>query len=57
LNAESLDERLVSETLSTILKYEGDIRKAQEELKDFLRRAGERADLARAARAGKDLLH
>ncbi len=32
LNASELDEGLVSETLSIILKYEGDIRKAQGEL-------------------------
>ncbi len=57
LNADSLDENLVSETLSAILKYEGDIRKAQEELKDYLRRARERDGLAAAARAEKDLLH
>jgi len=37
LNVEALDETLVNETLSLILKYEGDIKKAQEELKRFLR--------------------
>src|SRR5712664_696061 len=36
LNVNTLDEQLVSETLSTILKYEGDIRKAQQELKEFV---------------------
>ncbi len=36
LNADRLDEALVNDTLSTILKYEGDIRKAQEELKEYL---------------------
>jgi len=36
LNVKSLDEQLVSETLSTILKYEGDIRKAQQELKEYV---------------------
>jgi MoxR-like ATPase len=37
LNAETLNEDLVNETLSLILKYEGDIKKTQEELKRFLR--------------------
>src|SRR5262245_31066508 len=36
LNVGSLDEALVNETLATILKYEGDIRKAQAELKDYV---------------------
>jgi len=36
LNVDQLDESVVNDTLSTILKYEGDIRKAQEELKAFL---------------------
>jgi MoxR-like ATPase len=36
LNIRSLDENLVQDTLSTILKYEGDIRKAQDELRDFV---------------------
>jgi len=57
LNADSLDENLVSETLSTILKYEGDIRKAQEELKDYLRRARAREAAGTGPRADKDLLH
>src|SRR5215471_5583231 len=39
LNVESLDQQLVADTLSTILKYEGDVRKAQEELKEYLRKA------------------
>jgi hypothetical protein len=34
----SLDQELVTETLDTIVKYEGDVRKAQEELKDYVRR-------------------
>ena len=38
LNVASLDEDLVRETLSTILKYEGDIRKAQDELREFVAR-------------------
>ncbi len=36
LNVQSLEEPLVQETLSTILKYEGDIRKGQDELRDFV---------------------
>ena len=39
LNVQSLDQELVNETLDTIVKYEGDVRKAQEELKDYVRRA------------------
>jgi MoxR-like ATPase len=35
LNVDNLDQDLVTETLSVILKYEGDIRKAQQELKEF----------------------
>src|SRR5512143_813873 len=35
LNVDSLDQELVNDTLSVILKYEADIRKAQQELKDF----------------------
>jgi MoxR-like ATPase len=37
LNADSLEDRLVEETLSVILKYEGDIHKAQSELAKILR--------------------
>src|SRR4029077_14139368 len=36
LNVKTLDEQLATETLSTILKYEGDIRKAQQELKEYV---------------------
>src|SRR5919201_2676651 len=36
LNVKTLDEQLVSETLATILKYEGDIRKAQQELREYV---------------------
>jgi MoxR-like ATPase len=38
LNVQSLDSALVDETLDTIVKYEGDVRKAQEELKEYMRR-------------------
>jgi MoxR-like ATPase len=36
LNASELDEATIEDTLSAILKYEGDIRKAQDELKQYL---------------------
>ena len=39
LNVQNLDQDLVNETLDTIVKYEGDVRKAQEELKEYVRRA------------------
>ena len=41
LNATELDERLVQDTLNVILKYEGDIRKAQAELGRLLERKPE----------------
>jgi len=55
LNAERLDEALVNDTLSAVLKYEGDIRKAQDELKAYLQAQRTRG----AAEPGddKDLLH
>jgi MoxR-like ATPase len=56
LNVASLDEQLVAETLSTILKYEGDIRKAQQELKDYVQL--QRAKLKTPRPEGdKDVLH
>jgi hypothetical protein len=59
LNIDTLDSTLVDDTLSTILKYEGDIRKAQQELKEYVARARAKAGAA-AATAGaseKDVLH
>ncbi len=67
LNAKELDEQVVNDTFSVILKYEGDIRKAQDELKDFLRAGkpaaaegepqdGDNADDAKPD-AKKDMLH
>jgi MoxR-like ATPase len=41
LNASELDEALVSETLNVILKYEGDIRKAEGELGRLITRKTE----------------
>jgi MoxR-like ATPase len=56
LNVASLDEALVNETLATILKYEGDIRKAQQELKDYVEK--QRAKMKVPHLEGdKDILH
>ncbi len=55
LNVQSLDQELVNETLDTIVKYEGDVRKAQEELKDYVRRV--RARRGTTAATDKDLLN
>ena len=59
LNVQSLDDALVDETLVTIVKYEGDVRKAQEELKEYLRKARTRRTGAEAAGSAddKDLLN
>ena len=56
LNIQSLDDQLVAETLSTILKYEGDIRKAQQELKEYvqLQRAKQKSP---RVEGDKDVLH
>ncbi len=58
LNVDTLDSELVNETLSTILKYEGDIRKAQQELKEYVAR--QKAKSARPTPGdtpAKDVLH
>ena len=59
LNVHSLDHDLANETLSVILKYEADIRKAQQELKDFreLQRAKQKTPAAASATSDKDVLH
>jgi MoxR-like ATPase len=58
LNVRTLDEQLVTDTLSTILKYEADIRKAQQELKDYVERQRAKAkSVARAGESDKDVLH
>ncbi len=59
LNVQSLDNALVDETLDTIVKYEGDVRKAQEELKEYLRKARTRRTGTEAAGSSddKDLLN
>lgn len=55
LNVKSLDDTLVNETLSTLMKYEADIRKAQQELKAYL--AVRKAKIsAPAGESDKDLL-
>lgn len=56
LNVHQLDEAVVNETLNTILKYEGDVRKAEAELKDYLQKQKAKAKAA-AAQSDKDLLH
>ncbi len=55
LNVQSLDEELVGETLDAIVKYEGDIRKAQEELREHLRQV--RARRGSATASDRDLLN
>jgi len=56
LNVNTLDEQLVSETLSTVLKYEGDIRKAQQELKEFVELQRTKLKAPRV-QSDKDVLH
>jgi len=56
LNVQTLDEALVTETLSTVLKYEADIRKAQQELKEYVEL--QRSKLKAApTQSDKDVLH
>jgi len=59
LNVDTLDSALVDDTLSTILKYEGDIRKAQQELKEYVARARAKvgAPAPIAGSPAKDVLH
>jgi len=57
LNVQKLDEELVNETLDTIVKYEGDVRKAQEELKDYVRRVRARRGAEATGSTDKDLLN
>ena len=52
LNVQNLDNALVDETLDTIVKYEGDVRKAQEELKEYMRRVRQRRGPATEATPG-----
>jgi MoxR-like ATPase len=57
LNADRLDEQVVNDTLNTILKYEGDIRKAQDELKDYLHKQKAKLPQQGRVESEKDLLH
>ena len=58
LNIESLDAELVNSTLATIFKYEGDVRKAQDELREFVaRKQAKVKDTPRVAPSDKDVLH
>jgi MoxR-like ATPase len=61
MNVESLDEELVKDTLSTILKYEGDLRKAEKELESYLSKKKAEAEAAAAPTeepaGSKDLLN
>ena len=54
LNVDTLEDELVEDTLSVVLKYEGDIRKAQQELKEHLEL--QRVKLKRAS-GDTDVLH
>ena len=54
LNASELDEDLVRTTLNVILKYEGDIRKAEGELAKLLEQKGVAAPRPAAAVAGSE---
>jgi MoxR-like ATPase len=51
LNATELDEELVSQTFNVILKYEGDVRKAQAELDKLLQKKAGEARAAKPASA------
>jgi MoxR-like ATPase len=56
LNVTHLDESVVNETLNTILKYEGDVRKAEAELKEYLQKQKTKAKTP-VSQGDKDLLH
>ena len=55
LNVKQLDQELVEETLSTLVKYEADIRKAHHELKAYL--AEKQAQRGAPGSSDKDHLH
>jgi MoxR-like ATPase len=57
LNVQALDQALVNETLDTIVKYEGDVRKAQDELKEYVRRARARRGAEAKPASDKDFLN
>ena len=54
LNVKQLDEQLVDETLSTLMKYEADVRKAHQELQTYL---AERRALSGATSGASDKDH
>ena len=56
LNVHKLEEGVVNETLNTILKYEGDVRKAEAELKDYLQKKKAQT-VEETEQEDKDLLH
>jgi len=53
LNSQTLEEGLVSDTLNVILKYEGDIKKAQSELGRLIVRRSEEEEAAAGGSAAK----
>jgi MoxR-like ATPase len=58
LNVETLGEELVNDTLTTIFKYEGDVRKAQTELREYTARQKARARTdGQPNPSDKDVLH
>ncbi|MCY4388096.1 MAG: MoxR family ATPase [Desulfurellaceae bacterium] len=59
LNVHRLEESQVNETLNTILKYEGDVRKAEAELKEYISRQKAKVETQAASQEqdDKDLLH
>ena len=61
LNADSLEDQLVQDTLNVILKYEGDIQKAQVELAKILREKAAQAEAQKpqpaSTPAKKSVLH
>ena len=61
LSGTTLDDELVGDTLSVILKYEADIKKAQKELKEFVQlkrtKAAAAAKAAATVDGDEDVLH
>jgi MoxR-like ATPase len=60
MNVGDLEDALVKDTLSTICKYEGDLRKAEKELSAYVQRKRadrERAESAPPSTGDKDVLH
>ena len=57
MNVANLGEDVVRETLSTICKYEGDLRKAEKELEQYAQRKRAEQASASTASSDKDALH